>query len=93
MQHFERIPKLIASHLRGDISPAERQEPDAWINESEANRSFFAQVTNEQLLTDKIKQYMSYDAESGLNKTLRDMDSAAPERKRVLEPCQKTIRR
>jgi len=70
MEHLERIPKLIASHLRGEITAAEQQELDVWINASEANRLFFTQITDERLLADKIKRFMSIDMESRINKTL-----------------------
>lgn len=57
MEYLDRIPELIAKYLRNDITPPEQEELDEWINTSEANRLFFDQVTDEQLLQQKLKHF------------------------------------
>jgi len=74
MEQFERIPILIASYLKGEISTAEKQELDAWINETEANRSFFMRVTNEQSLSEIMKRVLSIGTDTRLDSTLQALD-------------------
>src|SRR5258706_16314317 len=78
MDQLDRIPKLIASYLRGDISAGDQQDLKAWINESEENRLFFMRVTDEKLLREKLKKFYTIDTNKQLNKTLKAID---PERK------------
>jgi ferric-dicitrate binding protein FerR (iron transport regulator) len=57
MEELDRIPKLIANHLKEQLTENERQELQAWIDKSEGNRRFFEQATNEALLLADLKQF------------------------------------
>jgi len=70
MEFGDRIPKLIAGHLRNTLTARERQELDNWVNKSEANKLFFTEATNEKLLADELKHFNREDITQHLNKTL-----------------------
>lgn len=57
MEELERIPNLIAKHLRGQLSAGEGQELQAWVDKTEGNKRFFEQATNEQWLLADLQQF------------------------------------
>jgi Fe2+-dicitrate sensor, membrane component len=74
MEFNDRIPKLIAGHLRGELTTREQKELDDWINEKEANKLFFAECTNEKLLAEELRQFNKKDRTPILNNTLQSID-------------------
>jgi ferric-dicitrate binding protein FerR (iron transport regulator) len=74
MEFNDRIPKLIAGHLRGELTTREQKELDDWINEKEANKLFFAECTNEKLLAEELRQFNKKDRTPILNNTLQNID-------------------
>jgi len=78
MEFEDRIPKLIARHLRGDLTPGEQKELDDWINEKEANKLFFTESTNEKMLVEELRHFNKEDLSPSLNNTLQNI---APETK------------
>jgi transmembrane sensor len=78
MEFEDRIPKLIAGYLRGDITTSEQKELDDWANETEANKLFFAESTDKNLLAEELKHFNREDITPHLNKTLQNI---APETK------------
>lgn len=78
MEFGDRIPKLIAGYLRGDLTTSEQKELDDWVNETEANKLFFAESTDKKLLAEELKHFNREDLTPHLNKTLQNI---APETK------------
>ena len=66
VDHFERIAKLIALHLTGDIGEAEQVELDRWINSSERNKNLFNRITDAESLAAALQELQNTDTESGL---------------------------
>jgi len=77
MEFKDRIPKLIAGHLRGELTTSEQKELTDWINEKEANKLFFAECTNEKLLAEELRQFNKKDRTPILNNTLQSIDPGA----------------
>jgi len=77
MEFKDRIPKLIAGHLRGELTTSEQKELTDWINEKEANKLFFAECTNEKLLAEELRQFNKKDRNPILNNTLQSIDPGA----------------
>ncbi len=74
MEFEDRIPKLIARYLRGDLTPTEQKELNDWINKSESNKVFFAESTNEKLLTEELRHFNKKDRTPRLNNALETLD-------------------
>jgi len=74
MEFNDRIPKLIAGYLRGDLTTSEQTELDDWINDKEANKLFFAQSTDEKLLAEELKHFNRKDITPVLNIFLQSID-------------------
>jgi ferric-dicitrate binding protein FerR (iron transport regulator) len=74
MEFEDRIPKLIAGYLRGELTTSEQKELDDWINEKEANKVFFAESTNEKLLVKEFRHFNKKDRTTILNNTLQNID-------------------
>jgi len=73
MEFEDRIPKLIAGYMRGDLTTSEQKELDHWINEKEANKLFFMESTDEKLLAEELKHFNREDITPGLDKTLQNI--------------------
>lgn len=77
MEFEDRIPKLIAGHLRNNLTASEQKELDDWVNKSEANRRFFREATDEKLMTEELYQFNKQDVTQRLNNTLKSIDPEA----------------
>ena len=74
MEFEDRIPKLIAGYLRGDLTPGEQKELDDWVNEKETNKVFFTKYTDEKLLSKELRHFNKEDVTPVLNITLQNID-------------------
>jgi len=66
-----RITSLIEKFLEEDISPEEVRELNEWLAEAEHNDLFFRQITDKNVLREKLKTYASTDSEAIWQKTLQ----------------------
>ena len=82
MEFEDRIPRLIAKYLRGDLTPPEQKELDDWINKSESNKLFFAESTDESLMIKELRLFNKKDKTSRLDDTLETIDPETAARKR-----------
>ena len=62
---MQRTAYLVLGFLRGELSTAEREELDAWVNASPGNRDFFKSLTADDSLHDKLAVYALTDEEQG----------------------------
>ncbi|MGN6511006.1 MAG: FecR family protein [Chitinophaga sp.] len=62
---MQRTAYLVLGFLRGELSTAEREELDAWVNASPGNRAFFESLTADDSLHDKLAAYALTDEERG----------------------------
>ena len=74
MEFKDRIPKLIAGYLRGELTSSEQKELDDWINKKEANKIFFAESINEKLLAEELRHFNKKDKTPILDNTLQNID-------------------
>jgi transmembrane sensor len=89
-EKVNRITSLIEKFLEERLGPAEEKELKEWLAEAEHNDSFFQQITDREVLREKLKYYASTDSEAIWNKTLQKIDGGA---KLVdLYPTRKTVR-
>lgn len=75
MEFDDRIPRLIAGYLRGDLTASEQKELGEWIDEKEANKLFFEKSTNEKLLAAALRDYNKKDITPILNSALQNLDT------------------
>jgi len=85
-EKINRITSLIEKFLEENLTREEELELNAWLAEAEQNRLFFQQITNKEILKEKLKLYASADSEAIWQKTLQKIDggkliSLYPERK------------
>ena len=85
MEFEDRIPKLIAGYLRGELTTSEQKELDDWINEKKANKLFFEESTNEKLMAEELRHFNKKDRTSILNSTLQNIDPASKGRLRQMK--------
>jgi hypothetical protein len=76
-EKVNRITSLIEKFLEERLGPEEEKELKEWLAEAEHNDSFFQQVTNREVLREKLKYYASTDSEAIWNKTLQKIDGGA----------------
>jgi transmembrane sensor len=89
-EKVNRITSLIEKFLEEQLGPEEEKELKEWLAEAEHNDLFFQQITNREVLREKLKYYASTDSEAIWNKTLQKIDGGA---KLVdLYPTRKTIK-
>lgn len=74
MEFDDKIPKLIARYLRGELTISEQKELNDWINEKEANKLFFAEATNEKWLAEELRHFNRKDNTPVLNIALQSID-------------------
>jgi ferric-dicitrate binding protein FerR (iron transport regulator) len=85
-EKINRITSLIEKFLEENLTGDEERELNAWLAEAEQNRLFFQQITNKEILKEKLKLYASANSEAIWQKTLQKIDggkliSLYPERK------------
>lgn len=69
-----RTAYLIAGFLKESLTEAEKQELDAWVNESEHNKKHFAELTNPEKLREKLKDYNQADTEQYLQESKQGLN-------------------
>lgn len=69
-----RITSLIEKYLEEQLSPVEQRELNEWLAETESNRLFFQQITDKEILREKMKLYAGADSTAIWNKTLQKID-------------------
>jgi transmembrane sensor len=73
-EKVNRITSLIEKFLEENINPEEERELNEWLAESEHNYSFFQQITDKNVLREKLKTYASTDSEAIWQKTLHKIE-------------------
>ncbi|HEY1201113.1 MAG TPA: hypothetical protein VGE79_09040, partial [Niastella sp.] len=76
-EKVNRITSLIEKFLEERLNAEEERELKEWLAEAEHNDSFFQQITNREVLREKLKYYASTDSEAIWNKTLQKIDGGA----------------
>lgn len=62
-KRYEHIARLIAGHLKGELSAQDRIELNAWLDERPSNRSFLERLQDEDRLEAKLKILHAVDRE------------------------------
>ena len=75
-EKVNRITSLIEKFLEDNLSQEEDRELKEWLAEAEHNDSFFQQITDKEVLREKMKIYASTDSEAIWQKTLQKIDGA-----------------
>jgi transmembrane sensor len=75
-EKVNRITSLIEKFLEESLSQEEERELREWLAEAEHNDSFFQQITNKDVLREKLKIYASTDSEAIWQKTMNKIDGA-----------------
>jgi transmembrane sensor len=75
-EKVNRITSLIEKFLEDNLSQDEDRELKEWLAEAEHNDSFFQQITDKEVLREKMKIYASTDSEAIWQKTLQKIDGA-----------------
>jgi len=65
-ENAERIGYLIASFIKGTLTPLERKDLDDWILQSEKNELLFDQLTSEDHIQKTMEWYASLDLRANL---------------------------
>ncbi|WP_205512347.1 FecR family protein [Longitalea arenae] len=73
-EKVSRITSLIEKFLEESLSAEEQQELNEWLAEAAHNDSFFRQITDKNVLREKLKIYASTDSEAIWKKTLQKID-------------------
>ncbi|MBK8606264.1 MAG: FecR domain-containing protein [Chitinophagaceae bacterium] len=60
--------QFILKHLRGELSMAEKNELDAWLESNDNNRILFEELTNEVLLKKELQFFDSIETEAAWQK-------------------------
>ena len=60
--------QFILKHLRGELSIAEKNELDTWLESNDNNRTLFEELTNEVLLKKELQFFDSIDTEAAWQK-------------------------
>jgi len=74
IERIERIALLLAVSVYGSLGEAEQEELEAWKAESPDNLLLYQQLTDQKILSKKLKVYNSVDPEvyeAGLQKLLQ----------------------
>jgi transmembrane sensor len=93
-EKVNRITSLIEKFLEERLSPEEDGELKEWLAEAEHNDSFFQQITDKDVLREKLKIYSSTDSEAIWQKTLQKINEAKLEGAKLLDlyPEKKSFR-
>jgi transmembrane sensor len=75
-EKVNRITSLIEKFLEERLSPEEEGELKEWLAEADHNDSFFRQITDKEVLREKLRHYASTDSEAIWNRTLQKIDGA-----------------
>jgi transmembrane sensor len=62
-ENAERIGYLVASYIKGTLTPLERKELDQWILQSEKNEMLFDQLTGDENIEKTMQWYAAIDEE------------------------------
>jgi transmembrane sensor len=73
-EKVHRITSLIEKYLEEQLSQHEEQELNEWLAEAESNRLFFQQITDKEILREKMKIYAGTDSAAIWQKTLQKID-------------------
>lgn len=93
-EKVNRITSLIEKFLEERLSPEEDKELKEWLAEAEHNDLFFQQITDINVLREKLKIYVSTDSEAIWQKTLQKIDAGTLEGAKLLDlyPEKKSFR-
>jgi len=73
-EKVNKITSLIEKYLEEQLSQHEQQELNEWLAEAESNRIFFQQITDKEILREKMKIYASTDSAAIWQKTMQRID-------------------
>ncbi|MGN6293950.1 MAG: FecR family protein [Chitinophagaceae bacterium] len=68
-----RTAYLIAGFLKESLTEPEKQELNAWVNENEHNKKLFAELTNQEKLQEKLKEYNQAGTEQYLEESKQEL--------------------
>ncbi|WP_207514867.1 FecR domain-containing protein [Longitalea luteola] len=93
-EKVSRITSLIEKFLEESISPEEERELNEWLAEAAHNDSFFRQITDKNVLREKLKIYAGTDSEAIWKKTLQKIDEQKSEGAKLVDlyPEKKSFR-
>ncbi|OQP65513.1 hypothetical protein A3860_17770 [Niastella vici] len=74
-EKVNNIAILIEKFLEEDLSHEEERKLNEWLREDENNRLFFEQITNKQVLKEKLKIYSTANSEDIWEKTLKKINA------------------
>ncbi|HYF29812.1 MAG TPA: FecR family protein [Chitinophagaceae bacterium] len=59
-----RASDLIVKYLKGELTDKEQTELDSWIEQSDANRKLFSELTNPDLLNQQLDEFYKVDMDA-----------------------------
>jgi ferric-dicitrate binding protein FerR (iron transport regulator) len=82
----ERIGYLIASYIKGTLTPLERKELDGWILASEENELLFDELTSEENIQSTLQWYSSLNEEKARQQLQKRISFTKARRKIISLP-------
>jgi transmembrane sensor len=79
----ERVGYLIASFIKGTLTPLERKELDAWILTSDKNEQLFDELTKEENIAKTMEWYAGINEEKAYQR-IKKRIGFPPRRKKVI---------
>jgi hypothetical protein len=76
-EKINRITSLIEKFLEENLTQEEEKELNAWLAEAEHNRLFFQQITNKEILREKLKLYAEPIANPSGTKPCKKLTAAS----------------
>jgi transmembrane sensor len=74
-EKVNRITYLIENAIEEELTAEQEIELNAWLAETDHNRLFFQQITNKEILKEKLKIYSSANSEAIWEKTLKKINA------------------
>ncbi|HYE54378.1 MAG TPA: FecR domain-containing protein [Chitinophagaceae bacterium] len=72
--------RLIFKYIQGELSEQEQQELDAWVEQSDANRALFSEMTNPVRLNTALDEFRKTDKRAGWERLQQRLFVAEPKR-------------
>ena len=85
-ENAERIGYLVASFIKGTLTPVERRELDEWILQSDKNELLFDELTSEENIQKTMQWYDSLDEEKVGQRLKKRIPFRDPTRKLISFP-------
>lgn len=82
----ERIGYLVASYIKGTLTPLERKELDSWILASDENELLFDELTSEENIETTMQWYASINEEKAAQRLKKKIAFTTKEEKPFQSP-------